>query len=51
MDSVHGVKTVEKLEDWSRMMIAKINWKMVPIKVVYFSYALGMFSFIHVKLA
>ena len=51
MDSVHGVKTVEKLEDWSRIMIAKINLKMVPIKVVYFSYAIGMFSFVQIKLA
>ena len=44
MDSVDGLKPIEKFIDFSKLAaksISNIQWKLVPIKVVYFFFALG----------
>ena len=44
MDTVDGLKPIEKFIDFSKVFtkyISNIQWKLVPIKVVYFFFALG----------
>ena len=44
MDTPDGVKAMEKIVDCSRSLANKIEWKLVPVKIVYFFFALGMFT-------
>ena len=39
---MEGVITMEKVTNYSKWLASKINWKLVPIKVVYFFYMFGM---------